>query len=76
MKYLLALFLSATAVAFVAPAHASDEGNQTKKVCLDVQGKDGKPVIDPKTKAPKQDCKTVKVHKKFEGHAVPEGKKK
>jgi hypothetical protein len=38
--------------------------------------KDGKPVIDPKTKQPKQNCKEVRVHKKLENAtAVPDGKK-
>jgi hypothetical protein len=49
---------------------------ETKKVCLDVQGKDGKPVIDPKTKQPKQNCTTVKVREKFEGTKIPDGTKK
>jgi hypothetical protein len=48
----------------------------TKKVCLDVQGKDGKPVIDPKTKKPKQNCTTVKVREKFEGTKIEDAKKK
>jgi methionine-rich copper-binding protein CopC len=62
-----------------APAAAADakkdEAPKTKKVCVDVQGKDGKPVMDPKTKKPKQNCKEVKVHKKHEGTAVPDKKK-
>ena len=49
---------------------------ETKKVCLDVQGKDGKPVMDPKTNKPKQTCTTVKVREKFEGTKIPEGTKK
>jgi hypothetical protein len=53
-------------------SHAADAAKpETKKVCVDAQGKDGKPVIDPKTKKPKQNCKEVKVHKKHEGTAVP-----
>jgi len=72
MKKLLALLIAAV---LVTPVMAADEAPATKKVCLDVQGKDGKPVIDPKTKKPKQDCKTVKVHKKHEGTAIPEKKK-
>ena len=56
-------------------SHAADAADAakpaTKKVCVDAQGKDGKPVIDPKTKKPKQNCKEVKVHKKHEGTAVP-----
>ena len=58
MKNLLALLLvSAFAM---APAVAEEKKPETKKICVDVQGKDGKPVIDPKTKKPKQDCKEVK----------------
>jgi hypothetical protein len=49
---------------------------ETKRVCLDVQGKDGKPVIDPKTKKPKQNCTTVKVRPKFEGTKIEDAKKK
>jgi hypothetical protein len=46
-----------------------------KTVCLDVQGKDGKPVIDPKTNKPKQNCTKVRVREKFEGTKIPDGKK-
>jgi hypothetical protein len=49
---------------------------ETKTVCLDIQGKDGKPVIDPKTKKPKQNCTTVKVRQKFEGTKIEDAKKK
>ena len=51
----------------------ADEPKETTKVCVDVV-KDGKPVIDKKTGKPQQQCKTMKVHKKLEGHAVPEKK--
>lgn len=64
MKKLLALLLVA---AFAMPAFAEGE---KKKVCVD-QMKDGKPVMDPKTKQPKQTCKDVKVHKKHEATEVP-----
>jgi hypothetical protein len=57
-------------VGFVAPTYAEPE---TKKVCIDEKGKDGKPVLDKKGN-PKQSCKTVKVHKKLEGTKVPEKK--
>jgi hypothetical protein len=43
-------------------------GGEEKKVC--------KTEVDPKTKKEKEVCKTIKVHKKVEGEAVPEGKKK
>ena len=53
---------------------AEDKKPETKKVCVNQQGKDGKPVMDPKTNKPKQNCKEVKVHKKHEGTEVPEKK--
>jgi len=54
----------------------TDAAPETKRVCVDIQGKDGKPVIDPKTKKPRQDCRTIKIHKKFEGTKVEDAKKK
>jgi hypothetical protein len=63
------------AAAPAAPAADKAAAPKTKKVCVDVQGKDGKPVIDPKTKKPKQNCRDVKVREKHEGTAVPEKKK-
>ena len=58
------------------PVKAEAVKPETRKVCVDVQGKDGKPVIDPKTKKPKQDCKEVRVHKKHEGTKPEDVKKK
>lgn len=74
MKHLIFAAGLALAVAFPTFA-AEDKKPETKKVCVDAQGKDGKPVIDPKTKKPKQNCKEVKVHKKHEGTVVPDKKK-
>jgi hypothetical protein len=71
MKKILAVIL---ATALVVPV-ISFAAAETKKVCVDIQGKDGKPVVDAKTKKPKQDCKTIKLHKKHEGTAIPEKKK-
>ena len=67
MKTLLALVLTA---AFTMPVMAADApaAPKTKKVCMTQ--------VDPKTKKEKEVCKTVKIHKKHEGTAVPEGKKK
>ena len=71
-NFLLAISL---ALGFSTVVLAADaEKPETVKVCVDVQGKDGKPVIDPKTKKPKQDCKEIKKHKKHEGTKVPEKK--
>jgi hypothetical protein len=66
-------FVIALALAFAAQAQAVDNHaaadaakaqHETKKVCVDVV-KDGKPVKDAKGVV-KQNCKTVKEHKKLE----------
>ena len=75
MKNLLALLL-VSAFAMAPVAAAEEKKPETKKICVDLQGKDGKAVIDPKTKKPKQDCKEVKVHKKHEGTKPEDVKKK
>lgn len=79
MKYILTILTSL----FLATAYADDkkepakEENKahTKEVCKDKKGKDGQPVIGKDGK-PQQECKTIKVHKKYEGTEIPEGKKK
>ena len=53
---------------------AEEPPKETKKICVDVKDKQGKDVIDPKTKKVKQNCKEVKQHKKLEGTKVPEKK--
>ena len=63
-KILLALALCGLTVL----AYANEP--KTKQVCTDVKGKDGKPVIN-KDGTTKQTCKTIKVHKKYDGTAVP-----
>lgn len=81
MKKLSALLL-ASFFAVSTAACAGEQKEEPKKqpevktVCLDVQGKDGKPVIDPKTKKPKQQCTKVKTHKKHEGKKIEDAKKK
>lgn len=52
----------------------ADEKKETKKVCVDVKDKEGKPVKDAKGNV-KQNCKEMKVHQKLEGTPVPEKKK-
>jgi len=69
----LALVVSYPAYADKAEKKAEPE---TKKVCVDVQGKDGKPVMDAKTGKPKQNCTTVKVRQKHEGTKIEDAKKK
>ena len=50
---------------------AEEPKKETKKVCVDVKDKEGKPVKDTKTGKVKQSCKEVKQHKKLEGTDVP-----
>jgi hypothetical protein len=50
---------------------AEEPKKETKRICVDVKDKEGKEVIDPKTKKVKQNCKEVKQHKKLEGTDVP-----
>ena len=69
------IFVAGLCLTLAVPVSAGEPDKQpeTRKVCVDVM-KDGKPVIDPKTKQPRQNCKEVKVHKKLEGTKVPEKK--
>ena len=43
----------------------ADQPKETKRVCVDVKDKEGKPVKDAKGNV-KQNCKQVKQHKKLE----------
>ena len=79
MKQLLALIAFVSATAFAADPHTADvakadaakaEKAGTKEVCHDVMGKDNKPVKN-KDGSTKQQCKTIKIHKKHEGTEIP-----
>ena len=63
----------ATAVAEKAPGAAAvketKNAPETKRVCKDVV-KDGRPVKN-KDGSVKQECRTIKIHKKHEGTKVP-----
>lgn len=76
-KLFLATGLSlALAMPAFADKHDKKAEPETRKVCVDQQGKDGKPVMDPKTNKPKQNCTTVKVRQKHEGTKIEDAKKK
>lgn len=72
-KVLIATVLSLSSIAFAA-APAASAPKETKKVCVDVKDKEGKPVKDAKGNV-KQNCKEMKVHEKLEGTPVPPAKK-
>jgi hypothetical protein len=68
MKKLLIALTLALSSQFV---HAEEPAKkETKKVCVDVKDKEGKPVKN-KDGSVKQNCKEVKQHKKLEGHDIP-----
>ncbi len=74
------IFVAGLALTVSYPAYADKHDKkaepETKQVCVDQQGKDGKPVMDPKTNKPKQNCTTVKVRQKHEGTKIEDAKKK
>jgi hypothetical protein len=70
MKLLFALL---TSLALVGAVQAEAV---VKEVCTPKVDKAGKPVMDKKTNKQAEDCKKIKTHKKVEGDAVPDGKKK
>jgi hypothetical protein len=61
----------ALALALGVHVAVAEEPKEKTRVCVDVKDKEGRDVVDPKTKKVKQNCKEVKVHKKLEGHEVP-----
>jgi hypothetical protein len=67
MKHLLIALTLALGSQFAV----AEEPKEKTRVCVDVKDKEGRDVVDPKTKKVKQNCKEVKVHKKLEGHEVP-----
>jgi len=61
----------ALALALGSQFAMAEEPKEKTRVCVDIKDKEGRDVVDPKTKKVKQNCKEVKVHKKLEGHEVP-----
>ena len=69
MKHII--FVAGLCLTLAQPVLATEPPRETKKICVDVKDKEGRDVIDPKTKKVKQNCKEVKQHKKLEGTEVP-----
>ena len=72
MKHII--FVAGLCLTLSMPVSAEEPKKETVKVCVDVKDKEGKDVIDPKTKKVKQNCKEVKQHKKLDGTKVPDKK--
>lgn len=64
------LLIASIIACFSLPSFAEVK---TKQVCKDVVGKNGQ-VVKNKDGTVKQQCKTIKIHKKLEGTKVPEKK--
>jgi hypothetical protein len=45
-------------------------------VCLDIQGRDGQPVIDPATGRPRQNCTRVRIRERHQGTRIEDAVKK
>ncbi|NDG30408.1 hypothetical protein EB118_10085 [bacterium] len=73
MKYFLTILLAVGLI--FSSVYAEEKTSETRKVCVNLQDKDGKPVMDPKTNKPKQECKEVKKHKKHDGTKIEDAKK-
>ena len=71
VKFCWATVIAVAAITLTVPAQAEPK---TKEVCKDVVDKKGNPVKN-KDGSTKQQCKTIKVHKKLEGTPVPPPKK-
>jgi len=68
MKQLISAVL---ALGLLLPVYASDNKTpETKKVCVDAKDKSGN-VIKNKDGTTRQDCREIRVHKKFEGTEIP-----
>ena len=67
VKICWATVIAVSLIALNVPAQAEV---RTKEVCKDVLDKKGNPVKN-KDGSVKQQCKTIKVHKKLEGTPVP-----
>lgn len=76
MKFLTSLIAAGFLAVGTAYAAEEKKAPEVKTVCVDIQGKDGKAVIDPKTNKPKQNCTKVKVRQKHEGTKIEDAKKK
>lgn len=73
MKIIKNTFIAACLIGLTSVHACVYAASETKEVCIDVKDKEGKVVVQKNGK-PKQNCKTMKVHKKLDGTKVPEKK--
>jgi len=70
MKNILTSLLTVYISVFSSMVYAADESPKTKQICTDVKDKNGHVVLN-KDGTSKQTCRTIKIHKKYEGTPVP-----
>jgi hypothetical protein len=56
----------------IATLALSAQAVETQLVCHARLDNKGNPMLDKKTGKPAQNCKTIRIHQKFEGTVVPE----
>lgn len=66
-------FITLCLVGLTSVHACASAASETKEVCIDVKDKQGNVVL-LKNGKPKQNCKTMKVHKKLDGTKVPDKK--
>jgi hypothetical protein len=54
----------------ILPVYATDKKPDTKIVCVDAKDRSGN-VVKNKDGSPRQDCREIKIHKKFQGTEIP-----
>ena len=72
-KFFYGFALTVAILGFTTYDIAHDADGETTKVCVDVKDAKGQPVKDAKGNV-KQNCKTMKVHKKLDGTKIPDKK--
>lgn len=72
---IFALFIIQSATAVYGAESEKKEAAKTKLICKPVKGKDGK-VVKDKDGKDRQSCKTIKVHKKYDGKKANTKEKK
>jgi hypothetical protein len=58
------------AAGLMLPVYSADKQVETKKVCVNAKDSRGN-IIKNKDGSARQECREIKIHKKFEGTVIP-----